>query len=85
MYPDSAAIIVLKTNLTHFNETNDYLLDAIILYTITDETQKTIELQLNAGRIQFDTDVLHGRQYSIQFDDDHGESIECTEPIAIRY
>lgn len=75
-----AAVIVLKTNLTHFNETNNFLLDAIILYSIVDETGKSIELQLHAGRIEFDTDVLYDRYYSIQFDKEHGEYwVLCTD------
>lgn len=73
LYPETAAIIVLRTNVTHFSETNEFLLDAFILYNIVDETGKSIELQLHAGRIQFDTDVLHDRNYAIQFDKDHGE------------
>lgn len=73
LYPDTAAIIVLKTNLTHFNETINFHLDAIVLYRVVDETGKSMELQLHAGRIELDTDVLYDRYYAIQFDKDHGE------------
>lgn len=75
LYADTAAIIVLKTNLTHFNETNSFVLDAIILYRVIDETEKSMELQLHAGTIELDTDLLYDPYYSIQFDKAHGE---CT-------
>lgn len=72
LYPDNAAIIVLKTNIIDFNETNAFLVDAIVLYDIISETGTSKEFQLYVGRIEFDTRILYDTQFTVNFDKDNG-------------
>lgn len=72
LYPDNAAIIVLKTNIIDFNETNAFLVDAIVLYDIILETGTNKEFQLYVGRIEFDTRILYDTQFTVNFDKDNG-------------
>lgn len=80
MFPDTAAIITIQTNLIHFNDPSTYLFDPIILYNVVLETGESKELQLYGERILLDTDILYDTRYAVQFNDNYGNFyfISCT-------
>lgn len=69
MYPDNAAIMMIKMDLIDFQvDPNGCEFDVIAVYDVFSENGQGKELQTHLATIKIDTDILHDERYTVHFD-----------------
>lgn len=76
MYPDNTAIIVIKMGLIDFEiNSNGCEFDVFAMYDVFLENGSWKELQTHLATIKIDSDILHDKRFTVQFDTNKCECI----------
>lgn len=73
LHAGNAAVILVKTNLFDFEMNSNNEFNIFVRYNIYLENGSYKELQLHAGNIVIDTDILQDERYLISFDTANGK------------
>lgn len=74
LYPDKAAIIIIKMELSDFEMTSsgcDY--DIFLIYNVFLESGLWKELQTHVATIKIDSDIFHDKRYIVNFQPNNSE------------
>lgn len=72
LFAETAAVLLVTTNLIDFMSLpSTYIYDCFVLYNaIIDDERR--ELQMYAGRVEIEPNILYDNQYRTNFDDRNG-------------